>query len=458
MNVNIAHGCWMPDWAHHRLDSWGRFNNKRSGWLLSAGLGANLNNRLLAAEDNIQQFVRTANYRGETIESLLPMPIPKRRRRGHSSQCDCLCCRPPQPPAHGDWYFILDFDVTGKKKNTIGIAVWNGEKRRWDKSKYPNVTPDGVSIIDKGNNTFAVSEEWRRKIINEAEKKANESIGVIDRRIGNLKDALQNESKTRASADSALGNRITNEITSLQSLINERLTAANIRAGGNVTITKDASGDLVIHSATDAGISYKIVVALPNKGESRHIYLVGTGLPYDTFIWASEKWVQIGTTDIDLSDFYTKTEIDRLITAIQKQLDNVMNLETEWMTPTILAHSVINVEHGTPNFRFRRSSIGNMEFSGVIVVHSNGGDTLQSAILYNGAHPSWLPRLAGTVSLVVPATTFMGVFSMRLDIQSSTVQADLLTIALRSIGEPIPIPESGNVAIPIFAQFPIIAR
>ena len=166
LDIQHTHSCWIPEFVQYRLDSWGQFTPRRRGWLLSAGLGMSLNERLLAAEDNIQNFVRTVGYRGETIESLLPIPTTKTQE--HDAQCECECCKPPQPPAHGDWFFILDFDVTGKKENTIGIAVWNGKENHWDKSKYPNVTPDGVSIIDKGDATFAVSDEWREKFLNEA--------------------------------------------------------------------------------------------------------------------------------------------------------------------------------------------------------------------------------------------------------------------------------------------------
>ena len=152
----------------------------------------------------------------------------------------------------------------------------------------------------------------------------------------------------------------------LEALINQKLSANNIKEGANITITADANGNIFITSANDVGLKYKVVGALPNKGESGYIYLVGTECPYDTFIWASEKWVQIGTTDIDLSDFYTKTEVDGLLANLPLGDDNIIesisvngvNISPNNKNVDIPVPTPPTVNDGTTTFRLNGENIG----------------------------------------------------------------------------------------------------
>lgn len=65
-------------------------------------------------------------------------------------------------------------------------------------------------------------------------------------------------------------------------------------------------------------ISMKVVPERPTTGETNVIYLVPrakseTENIYDEWIYVSEKWEKIGSTDIDLSGYYTKEQIDTLL-------------------------------------------------------------------------------------------------------------------------------------------------
>ena len=67
------------------------------------------------------------------------------------------------------------------------------------------------------------------------------------------------------------------------------------------------------------GGGYTIVDSLPDEGDPRYIYLVDDGHGnYDRYVWDIEnnEWVNIGGTSIDLSDYYTKSEVDSLISNI----------------------------------------------------------------------------------------------------------------------------------------------
>lgn len=47
----------------------------------------------------------------------------------------------------------------------------------------------------------------------------------------------------------------------------------------------------------------QVVEKLPKTGQEGIIYLVGTGQPYDMYIWEGNAYIQIGTTQIDLSGY-----------------------------------------------------------------------------------------------------------------------------------------------------------
>lgn len=60
------------------------------------------------------------------------------------------------------------------------------------------------------------------------------------------------------------------------------------------------------------GIDFQVVTELPASGVKGTIYLVGTSSPYDEYIWltpasGTAHWEQIGSTDVDLSAYWTMT-------------------------------------------------------------------------------------------------------------------------------------------------------
>ena len=66
------------------------------------------------------------------------------------------------------------------------------------------------------------------------------------------------------------------------------------------------------------GGGYKVVDSLPQEGDTRYVYLVDDGQGgYDQYVWGADasEWVSIGNSSIDLTDYYTKTEVDNLISS-----------------------------------------------------------------------------------------------------------------------------------------------
>lgn len=64
---------------------------------------------------------------------------------------------------------------------------------------------------------------------------------------------------------------------------------------------------------------YKIVEELPTTGDTRYIYLLDDGAGhYLRYVWDAEEqeWIDLGGTQIDLDDYYTKSDIDSMISNI----------------------------------------------------------------------------------------------------------------------------------------------
>lgn len=79
-------------------------------------------------------------------------------------------------------------------------------------------------------------------------------------------------------------------------------------------------------------IQYTVVEELPETGSEGVIYLLPNGgeAPnvYDEYIWNTEppKWEKIGTTEIDLTPYYQKTEVNELLDG---KIDIVENAENK---------------------------------------------------------------------------------------------------------------------------------
>lgn len=93
-------------------------------------------------------------------------------------------------------------------------------------------------------------------------------------------------------------------------------TAPTAAAGTSTTqlATTEFVGNAITNALADvSGLSYSIVEALPASGAAGVIYLVansGTSPnSYDEYIWVSNAFEKIGTTDVDLSGYVKKADI-----------------------------------------------------------------------------------------------------------------------------------------------------
>lgn len=123
--------------------------------------------------------------------------------------------------------------------------------------------------------------------------------------------------------------------TNLQNAIN--LKQDKLTAGAGITIT---SGNVI---SSTASIKFEIVSVLPATGDDDTFYLVAhSGSEqnnyYDEYVYVNGAWELIGTTQVDLTDYitttelatalndyYTKSQIDVMLQAVQDKLPNPIN-------------------------------------------------------------------------------------------------------------------------------------
>lgn len=200
-----------------------------------------------------------------------------------------------------------------------------------------------------------------------AEKTARENAdNAINQEIGNITSDLDSEMTAREEADEELSNRITAEkeareladagltssISSETTARTEADTALGQRIDGIVsdlqnyytkseTYTKDEVNALVSQIPK---FSIEVVETLPTEDISlTTIYLVPaeepkTGNSYDEFIYVNNAWEQIGSTAIDLTNYYTKGETDGLLSVKADQVDlNTLSGRVDGIEPVLIS-------------------------------------------------------------------------------------------------------------------------
>ncbi len=99
--------------------------------------------------------------------------------------------------------------------------------------------------------------------------------------------------------------------------------------------------DFLPISGGGAGFRVEVVDTLPETGENGVLYLVpnsGAGENiYDEYVWieSGERYEKIGTTEIDLSQYYTKSEINA------KVLPTFGDSETDWMSQKAVTENFV---------------------------------------------------------------------------------------------------------------------
>lgn len=127
------------------------------------------------------------------------------------------------------------------------------------------------------------------------------------------------------------------------------------------------------------GISITIVESLPTENiDSNKIYLVnssttGSSSIYDEYLYVEERWELIGSTQVDLSNYYTKTEADSNYAKLSLYNDTTINIGRKSGT-TIGVNSVAEGYNNTASGNQSHAEGMSAKAEGP-ESHAEGGDT-----------------------------------------------------------------------------------
>lgn len=188
-----------------------------------------------------------------------------------------------------------------------------------------------------------------KEYVDDMDDEVKEYVDDRDRELQDAIDDVETDLGTeilnRQTEDLALGNRISSEIldrAAADTSLGNRISSLEIwKNTTDFVLDEDlvqALSDYYTKAEVNQLISViprfdiEVVQSLPVQDISETtIYLVPSSDPqtrnsYDEFIYVSNQWEQIGSTAIDLSDYYTKTEVDTALFGKQNTLtagDNI---------------------------------------------------------------------------------------------------------------------------------------
>ena len=207
----------------------------------------------------------------------------------------------------GSAYATEDYvDQNGGKIDSISV---NGTAQTIDQNKNVDLA---VASMTKSSNTYTIAQGNNSLAIEVDSTQGSEAVSI-----GGLDVALADEIPTATSDLTNDSGFITNAVNDL---VNYYLKSE--------TYTQAEVDNLIGQIST---VSFEIVQSLPQTGQSNIIYLLAnsgtTPNVYDEYVWINNAWEKIGSTAIDLSNYWTSTsgESNSLIAITTAEIDTIVN-------------------------------------------------------------------------------------------------------------------------------------
>lgn len=201
-------------------------------------------------------------------------------------------------------------------RDAYTIAVEGGYKGT--EEEYNNALTIAPVAVDKINNadttptkdsTNLVLSGGVKDAIDSLNSDFNADLATINSSITNLSDEIDNI--VNVEIGDQLKSSIIDNLTS-----SDTEKALSARQG---KVLKELIDNL-------ANLQIAVVDTLPATGESNIIYLVkkaGTGTDiHDEYVYVEGNWEKIGTTDVDLTNYYTKTQVDSIKDTLDNKISN----------------------------------------------------------------------------------------------------------------------------------------
>lgn len=264
-----------------------------------------------------------------------------------------------------------------KGKDAYTIAVEGGYKGT--EEEFNNALTTAPIAVDKINNADLVPIKDSANLVL--------SGGVKDA-IDSLNTSINTDLETINNNITTINNNITNIVSTeisnqIKSSIVDNLISSETEKSLSAKqgkILKDLIDSL-------ANLQITVVDNLPSSGESNIIYLVkksGTGTDvHDEYVYIEEAWEKIGTTDIDLSDYYTKSQVNDII----NELDGRVSANSSTISNIVTNGSIT-------------SNTLTIQKNGTNIITSWNGSTTEVA---NITVPTSLPELCPTSQQIIDA-------------------------------------------------------
>ena len=153
------------------------------------------------------------------------------------------------------------------------------------------------------------------------------------------------------------------------------------------TYTKQEVEDLI---GSTVGVTIEIVQQLPAEGQANIIYFLPTETEgvYSQYIYTTDGWILIGSTTVDLSNYYTKTQVDTLLTGKQ----NVLTIDS---FPTALSNNPVAsggvysaVASMQPQFQFTNMPVPSASNLGFVYQYIGTSGTYEPNMFYRCVYKS----------------------------------------------------------------------
>lgn len=219
----------------------------------------------------------------------------------------------------------LDERITTNESDIDSLQEYQNKYENWLATFTPDITSTSTTT---DSHNFVIT---NNKIVLDATN--GENIMLSAPEIISLGDYFTISSKLRSLNAAIISNQLTisnmNSITYSQSSIDYTITLQ--KKSGTIAYLDD-----IEHKEFQIYDSYD---DLPETGLTYVIYLVGHGHQeetdnYDEYVWIESlnKYEKIGNTDIDLSDYYKKSEIDEQESSIVSTIPTTLKYEDKKLT------------------------------------------------------------------------------------------------------------------------------
>jgi len=222
----------------------------------------------------------------------------------------------------------------------------------------PDATNDKITIAAT-NTTYSAATTSAAGLMSASDKTKLNGIATGATKI--TVDSALSTTSTNPVQNKVITNRINNLVDTMDIYEEDINTNADNISTNTTNISNLTTKVASMYTKTEVNnlianlkkATMQIVTSLPTTGEEGIIYLVGSASPYEMYIYESSSFVDLGSTNIDLSDYYTQEEVDDLLDSKQNTLANSSKLVRDTTVTlssgsTVTQAALINYTGGIP--------------------------------------------------------------------------------------------------------------